>query len=192
MIECLNDTSGKIVLYDSFDLTRPLALNEWLDESVFSQEEISLFGKKYLQPRLIRFEGDQDISYAYSKKIYCAKAWSPTSLELREKLRVYTEAQFNCVLINLYRNGSDSMGLHADNEKELGVNPVIASVSYGETRKIYFKKNDGSQRLEIPLTHGSLLIMSGNLQNDWKHEIRKSKKVLGPRVNYTFRTILTS
>lgn len=190
MIELLNDDSGKLVLYNDFDLNRSIDLESWLDVSVFSQERIVLFGKQFLQPRLIRFEGDAGVEYTYSNKTYSAEPWSQSSEEIRERLKLYTKTAFNSVLINLYRDGNDSMGLHADNETSLGENPTIASVSYGVSRIIKFKKNDGSKRVEVELKHGSLLVMSGAIQSNWKHEISKTKKVFDPRVNYTFRRII--
>lgn len=190
MIELLNDDSGKLVLYNDFDLNRSIDLESWLDVSVFSQERIVLFGKQFLQPRLIRFEGDAGVEYTYSNKTYSAEPWSESSEEIRERLKLYTKTAFNSVLINLYRDGNDSMGLHADNESSLGENPTIASVSYGVSRIIKFKKNDGSKRVEVELKHCSLLVMSGAIQSNWKHEISKTKKVFDPRVNYTFRRII--
>lgn len=189
MKEILNDHTGQLYLVENFDSARNCEVLDWFDVGLLRQENITLFGKEYLQPRLIRFEGEPDISYTYSRKSYSAEPWSDETKRIKELLKSYTDQNFNSVLINLYRDGSDSMGLHADNEPELGENPVIASVSYGAEREIIFKENSGERSMRVSLPHGSLLIMKGAIQNYWKHEIRKTKKVLKPRINYTFRKI---
>ncbi|MFZ9027377.1 MAG: alpha-ketoglutarate-dependent dioxygenase AlkB family protein [Crocinitomicaceae bacterium] len=189
MRELLNDNTGQIFLIENFDHKRDREVVNWFQVDLLIQDTIKLFGKEYLQPRLLRFEGDPNVSYIYSRKEYVAEPWSPVSKEIRSLLNRYLNAEFNSVLINLYRDGSDSMGLHADNEPELGDCPTIASVSYGAEREIIFKENNGDRKLRVLLQHGSLLIMKGRLQHSWKHEIRKTKKPLAPRLNFTFRRI---
>lgn len=190
MDELLNDRTGQLFLVKDFDKQRDVLIENWFDTNGMRQETIKMFGKEYLQPRLIRFEGDESISYTYSRKKLKAQPWSKVTLELRSHLKQLFNMEFNSVLINCYRDGSDSMGLHADNEPELGSNPVIASVSYGAEREIIFKENNGKRTMKIILPHGSLLIMKGALQHDWKHEIRKTAKSLNSRLNFTFRTII--
>lgn len=189
MKELLNDDTGQLYLVKNFDSTHSRDVLKWFDVSLLRQENITLFGKQYLQPRLIRFEGDPEVFYTYSRKRYRAETWSAETKKIKDLLKPYIEYDFNSVLINLYRDGSDSMGLHADNEPELGEDPIIASVSYGDEREMIFKENNGDRVLRITLPHGSLLIMKGAIQNCWKHEIRKTKKVLEPRLNFTFRMI---
>ena len=189
MMELLNDDSGQLILIENFDSSRHKEVFNWLDIGSLHQDTIKLFGKEYLQPRLLRFEGDAGVSYIYSRKKYTTESWSAVSLEIRSQLKRYLDVEFNSVLINLYRDGADSMGLHADNEPELGEQPIIASVSYGAEREIIFKENNGDRKICVFLPHGSLLLMKGRLQHCWKHEIRKTKKPLQPRVNFTFRYI---
>jgi alkylated DNA repair dioxygenase AlkB len=189
MKEILNDSTGQLILIENFDSFRDIAVFKWFDQKLLHQETIQIFGKEYLQPRLLRFEGDRNVAYTYSKKEYKADFWSDLSLEIRSRLVHYVDTDFNSVLINLYRDGSDSMGLHADNEPELGHQPIIASVSYGQEREIIFKENNGNRLIRILLSHGSLLIMKGAIQGNWKHEIRKTKRPLKPRLNFTFRKI---
>ena len=116
---------------------------------------------------------------------------SKSLLDIEQKLEAYTNETFTTVLLNLYRDGQDSNGWHADNEKELGVNPVIASVSLGASRFFHLKHNtDKSQKLKLELTHGSLLLMEGTTQHFWKHQIAKTAKAVAPRINLTFRKVL--
>ena len=187
-IEILSEDTGIIHLYKDFEVKKD-PFDE-LQVELFRRETITLFGKEYLQPRLIRFEGDDGVSYKYSKKVYEAEPWSEFSLYLLRKLSLVCDVEFNSVLINWYRDGQDSMGLHADNEPELGKDPTIASVSFGAERKMRFRHNESKEKLDVDLPSGSLLLMSGSLQHHWKHEIPKTKKQIGPRMNFTFRKIL--
>ncbi len=189
MKELLKDETGQLFLIENFDCERDREVVNWFNIDNLYQDTIKLFGKEYLQPRLLRFEGDPNISYIYSRKEYQTKTWSVVSLDIRSLLKQHLDEEFNSVLINLYRDGSDSMGLHADNEPELGKYPTIASVSYGAEREIIFKENNGERKIRVLLPHGSLLIMKGRLQHCWKHEIRKTKKPLISRLNFTFRII---
>lgn len=186
----LMDETGELFLYNDFDCERSKDIYEWFEVDSMKQEKIKLFGKEFYQPRLIRFEGDKGVNYKYSNQIYVAEDWGVKSKEILKKINEITPQPFNSVLMNLYRDGNDSMGLHADNEPELGVTPTIASVSYGAERSIWFKENNGNRKIKVSLKHGSLLIMTGNLQSNWKHEVKKSKKVDSPRLNFTFRMIV--
>jgi len=113
-------------------------------------------------------------------------------LEIKERIEDITSYKFNSVLANLYRDGNDSMGLHSDDEKELGDKPVIASLSLGEARDIHFKHKKIKKSLDIPQSNGQLLVMYGKTQEYWKHEIKKTKKIKKPRINLTFRNIITN
>ena len=114
-----------------------------------------------------------------------------TLLGLIEQIKLFDDNEFNAVLLNLYRDGKDSNGWHADNEKELGKNPVIASISLGEERFFHLKhRTQKEQRLKIALKHGSLLIMGGEMQHYWLHQIPKTAKKIAPRINLTFRNII--
>ena len=153
---------------------------------------IKIFGKNHQIPRLQAWYADQNIEYRYSGKKLNRHDWNGILLEIKQNIEHITSNKFNSVLANLYRDGNDSMGLHADDEKELGINPVIASLSLGESRDIYFKHKNIKTSLNIPQTSGQLIVMHGNTQKYWKHEIKKTKKPKKPRINLTFRNIITN
>ena len=153
---------------------------------------IKIFGKTHQIPRLQAWYADNEIEYTYSGKKLQRHNWNNLLLEIKEKIENITSFKFNSVLANLYRDGNDSMGLHSDDEKELGKKPVIASLSLGETREIYFKHKNKKLNLVIPQASGQLLLMHGKTQQYWKHEIKKTKKIKKPRINLTFRNIITN
>ena len=153
---------------------------------------IKIFGKTHQIPRLQAWYADNEIEYTYSGKKLQRHNWNNLLLEIKEKIETITSFKFNSVLANLYRDGNDSMGLHSDDEKELGKKPVIASLSLGETREIYFKHKNKKLNLIIPQASGQLIVMHGKTQEYWKHEIKKTKKIKKPRINLTFRNIITN
>jgi len=156
----------------------------------WEQKAIQFMGKQVLQPRLIAWYGDEGKSYSYSGLTVHPLAWTPTLLDMKTRVESAAGVTFNSVLLNLYRSGQDSVGWHSDDEPELGTNPVIASVSLGAARNFQFKhKTNPDLKMSIELTHGSLLLMRGTTQHFWKHQIPKTKKELGPRINLTFRVI---
>lgn len=159
-------------------------------ETPWRNDPITIFGKTYPQPRLTSLHGHTTDPYGYSGITMQPNPMSAPLLEVEEKLQEYTDAAFTTVLVNLYRDGKDSNGWHADNEPELGENPVIASVSLGASRFFHLRHNtDKSQKLKMELTHGSLLLMEGSTQHFWKHQIAKTARVIGPRINLTFRKV---
>lgn len=153
---------------------------------------IKIFGKTHQIPRLQAWYADVGIEYSYSGKKLHRHNWNKTLLEIKERIEDITSYKFNSVLANLYRDGNDSMGLHSDDEKELGDKPVIASLSLGEARDIHFKHKKIKKSLDIPQLNGQLLVMHGKTQEYWKHEIKKTKKIKKPRINLTFRNIITN
>ena len=153
---------------------------------------IKIFGKTHQIPRLQAWYADNEIEYTYSGKKLQRHNWNNLLLEIKEKIENITSFKFNSVLANLYRDRNDSMGLHSDDEKELGKKPVIASLSLGETREIYFKHKNKKLNLIIPQASGQLIVMHGKTQEYWKHEIKKTKKIKKPRINLTFRNIITN
>lgn len=156
----------------------------------WKQDTIKLFGKEILQPRLSAFYGNPDLSYTYSGLKLNPLEFLPEILEIKEKIEEFSEVTFNSCLANLYRDGNDSMGWHADDEKELGKNPVIASVSFGSQRIFHLKsKEDKNLKYKVDLNHGSLLLMEGETQHYWKHQLPKTKREISPRINLTFRKI---
>lgn len=160
------------------------------NELDWQQTFIKIYGKTVLEPRLTAYYGTQN--YAYSGRINQAKPFSKSLLVIKNAIEEFQKVTYNAVLCNFYRHGLDSMGWHSDNEPELGPNPIIASVSLGAVRKFQFKnKIDKTLKHEILLNHGSLLIMYGNSQSDWLHQIPKTKKDIGERINLTFRNIIS-
>ena len=160
------------------------------NETNWTQGKINLFGKSYFTPRLEAFYAENGKSYAYSGQHLKTNEFTPILLDLKQKVEQTCGFNFNSVLINLYRDGSDSNGWHADNEAELGFNPIIASLSLGASRNFDLKRNDDHFKKRIVLESGSLLIMGGEIQHHWKHTIAKSNKVKDPRINLTFRRII--
>lgn len=157
----------------------------------WKQEPIWMFGKKIMQPRLTALYGDPNVAYGYSGIIMNTLPWNATLIFIKSKVEEITKSNFTHVLMNYYRDGQDSMGWHRDNEKNLGKNPTIASVSFGISREFQLRsyKNKGDKK-SIMLTHGSLLLMQGETQHFWEHQIPKSKKINNPRINLTFRRVL--
>lgn len=164
-----------------------------IDETPWRSETIRMWDKTYVQPRLIAWYGDDGASYEYSGKRYEALPWTPLLLDLRERVETVAAVRFNSVLVNYYRDHRDSVAMHSDDERELGREPVIASLSLGETRTLVFRhKTDRSQKTKrLPLESGSLLIMRGATQRCWQHAVPKETISCGSRVNLTFRQILT-
>jgi alkylated DNA repair dioxygenase AlkB len=162
-----------------------------IEEIELEQHQIKIFGKLVDCPRLSAWYGDPEAVYSYSKLHLTPKDWTPTLLEVRNHLAETIERPFNSVLLNLYRDGNDSMGWHSDDEWELGINPVIASISLGGSRMMKFRHRSNSElpKFALELSSGSLLIMGGTTQKFWHHEIPKTKKVVSERLNLTFRLI---
>ena len=159
-------------------------------EIPWQQDNITVFGKTHPQPRLTALFGNEGKPYSYSNIVMQPNAWNPLLLFIKNEIEEICKKNFTTVLLNYYRDGKDSNGWHADNEKELGRNPVIASVSFGAERNFHLQHNTiKEQKLKINLEHGSLLIMKGTTQHFWKHQIPKTTKGIGPRINLTFRII---
>jgi alkylated DNA repair dioxygenase AlkB len=184
---------GELYLIKQFySLSESDLLFTALETSVAWQEEtIFIFGKWVKVPRLMCWYGDHDAIYQYSGVKHQPKSWSAVLQSVRETVEQQCQWSFNSVLANLYRHGQDSMGCHADDEKELGHNPLIASLSLGDERlfKLHHKKT--KEIVNITLGHGDLLIMAGSLQHHWIHSIPKTKRLKTPRINLTFRKILS-
>ena len=156
----------------------------------WEQPMIKLYGKKHLVPRLVSFISNKGISYSYSGIIHIGKGWPDCLIPLLNQVREYCKVDFNGCLLNLYRDGEDSMGWHADNEKELDLNMNIASLSLGERRDFYFKNIASLEKVHFTLGNGDLLIMEPNCQTNWLHSLPKRKKITGFRINLTFRKYL--
>jgi len=154
------------------------------------QEYIQMFGKRHALPRLTAWYGDAGKYYTYSNITMPPNPWNKGLFCLKQQKEQYAGSSFNSVLLNWYRDGEDHMHWHADDEPELGRNPVIASVNFGLSRDFVIRRNDDhKQKIVLPLGHGTLLIMRGALQHFWQHAVPKRKRVRGSRFNLTFRCI---
>lgn len=156
----------------------------------WKQDSIKLYGKTIPLPRLTSWYGDSGKAYTYSGIASQPNEWNKGLLYLKDRIEQCAEVEFNSVLLNWYRNGHDHLNWHADDEKELGINPIIASANFGETRDFIIRRNDNPLvKIILPLKHGTLLIMRGELQHFWQHSVPKRTKVNGSRFNLTFRRI---
>jgi alkylated DNA repair dioxygenase AlkB len=183
---------AEILYYPHFFTTEEAdgIYQELLEKTPWQQDTIKLFGKTHLQPRLTALYGNEGKPYSYSNIKMEPHPWNPLLREINLKLASEINNTFTSVLLNLYRDGKDSNGWHADNEKELGKNPVIASLSFGAERAFHLQHNtEKTLKHKIILEHGSLLVMKGTTQHYWKHQIPKTAKEIGNRINLTFRNI---
>ena len=184
--------NAEVIMYqDFFSKKESIEIyNELLNNILWQQDEIKFYGKKIPLPRLTAWHGEKEKIYTYSGISMQSHPWNDTLLKIKERIEKESNIIFNSVLLNFYRNGNDSVSWHSDDEAELGKNPVIGSVSFGETRKFRFRhKYDKMLKTEISLTDGSFLLMSGETQHFWQHEIPKISKEIGGRINLTFRNI---
>lgn len=162
-----------------------------LNSIPWQQDDITVFGKTYPQPRLTALFANNELPYRYSNIKMKPNKFTKELLTIKNDIEQIANRSFTSVLLNLYRHGSDSNGWHSDNEKELGINPVIASLSFGETRTFHFKHRIlKNEKHKLLLKHGSLLLMKGEMQHYWLHQISKTKRHIGQRINLTFRTII--
>lgn len=183
---------AEIIYYPEFyDKSKADLIYTSLQKDIlWQQDNIRVYGKTHPQPRLTALYGDEGLSYSYSNIKMQPHPWNLLLQKIKSEVENVAETNFSTVLLNNYRNGKDSNGWHADNEKELGLNPIIASVSFGAERVFQLKHNiDKDQKKNIILQHGSLLLMKGTTQHFWKHQIPKTAKPIEPRINLTFRLI---
>jgi alkylated DNA repair dioxygenase AlkB len=164
-------------------------LGAFKEKIQWRQESMNMYGKELKFPRLTSWYGDQDKPYTFSGITLKPNRWNDELLEIKEAIEPIAGVEFNSVLLNLYRDGNDSISWHTDAEKELGTNPVIASANFGVQRTFQLRHMQTKERINIELSHGSLLIMQGELQHYWQHQVPKRKNIQGPRVNLTFRVI---
>ncbi|MBL8799058.1 MAG: alpha-ketoglutarate-dependent dioxygenase AlkB [Planctomycetia bacterium] len=189
MAQHLAILDGGLLLYEPEFLPRPAAdeLFQRLREQTPWKHEI---GRGRPFPRLTAWYADAGTTYRYSGVAHHGEGWSPDLLLERQQVEAAAGAAFNSLLLNLYRDGRDSIGLHTDAEPELGQNPVVASISLGAVREFVLKHIATRETLKYPLAHGSLLVMGGTSQHHWLHGVPKTKTVVGERINLTFRNIL--
>jgi alkylated DNA repair dioxygenase AlkB len=188
----LNLPDAEIIYYPHFfDKKEADAIFAQLTNDIpWQQDDIRVFGKIHPQPRLTALFGNEGKPYSYSNIKMQPHPWNPLLQKIKSLVESVSDTNFTTVLLNQYRDGKDSNGWHADNEKELGTNPIIASVSFGAERIFQLKHNSISGlKQNILLEHGSLLLMKGTTQHFWKHQIPKTAKPIGSRINLTFRVI---
>ncbi|QDZ38574.1 alpha-ketoglutarate-dependent dioxygenase AlkB [Euhalothece natronophila Z-M001] len=191
--EKLNLPHSDIKIYRNFfdAKTSDYFFSQLEKEINWKQEYIKLYGKENPVPRLTAWYGDKGYSYTYSGITMNPEPWTNSLLEIKHKIETIAQVNFNSVLLNLYRDGNDGVAWHSDDEPELGKHPIIGSVSLGGERRFSFKYRDKSnpERHDINLKHGDFLLMQGETQQYWYHQIPKTKKSVLPRINLTFRVI---
>jgi alkylated DNA repair dioxygenase AlkB len=186
-MESIELTDGGLMLIDRHFLSPERAdryFVELRDHCAWEQKP-GVFG--HLQPRLTASYGDDGVTYRYSRTVNVALPWTATLREIKDRIEA-ARGCYNYCLLNRYRSGQDSMGMHADDEPEMG--DVIGSLSLGATRTFRIKHNRTKETLRWPVGHGTLIIMAGTMQKFWKHEIPKTKEPVGERINLTFRQII--
>lgn len=188
----LNMKDAEVIYYPNFFSKNKADayFNKLLNNTHWQQDTITVFGKKHLQPRLTAFFATNSKTYTYSNIVMKPLPFNNDLFEIKHAIETQTRTGFTSCLANLYRNGKDSNGWHSDNEIELGENPIIASVTFGEERLFKFKhKFDDTAKLNLNLQHGSLLIMTGQTQHFWLHQLPKTTKNINNRINLTFRVV---
>jgi len=185
-METIELTDGGILLFEEAFLPLELADRYFVElrDTCAWEQKPGVFG--HMQPRLTASYGDEGVTYRYSGTLNVALPWTPTLSEIKQKIET-VEGRYNYCLLNRYRTGQDSMGMHADNEPEEG--NVIGSLSLGATRSFRIRHNKTKETRSFPVGHGTLIIMAGTMQQFWKHEIPKTRENVGERINLTFRQI---
>ena len=151
----------------------------------WQQQEATVMGRRVRLPRLTAWYGEA--GYVYSGVRHAAAPWTPDLLQLKDVAEAIAEAPFNSVLLNLYRDGRDSVSWHADDEPGLGPAPLIASLSLGAARRFQLRHRATRETIEVELGHGAGLVMAGATQRSWRHQVPKTARLVGPRINLTFR-----
>ncbi len=168
-------------------------LDQFIKNVPWEQKNIQMYNKEVATPRLTAWYGDPGTNYSFTGMTLDPIPWTPELLMMKERVEALAGVRFNSVLLNYYRNGNDSVAWHRDNERILGKNPIIASVSLGQFRNFDIRlQADHTRKYSIRLENGSYLLMKGDLQEHWEHRIAKSTKPMRPRINLTFRRILTA
>jgi alkylated DNA repair dioxygenase AlkB len=185
-VDTLELADGGLLHYEEAFLPADLADRYYVElrDTAPWEQKKAAFG--HWQPRLTASYGDEGVTYFYSGTVNEAVPWTPTLLEIKRRIEA-VQGRYNYCLLNRYRSGADSVGLHADNEPGMG--DVIGSLSLGATRAFRIRHNATKETMTFQLGHGTLVIMAGTMQRFWKHELPKSKESVGERINLTFRHI---
>ena len=165
-------------------------LREMQQHLHWQHDELMMFGKKITTNRKVAWYGDKAFTYTYSRTTKSAIPWHPLLLSIREKTETVTNASFNACLCNFYHHGNEGMTWHSDDDKEFGLNPTIASLSFGAERTFSFRHKITKEVISIILESGSVLLMKSNTQTHWVHSLPKSAKIKDPRINLTFRWVV--
>lgn len=165
------------------------ALYQQLLSLTWQQPTLTIFNKQHRIPRMQYYMGDAKTGYRYSNQLFSPEPWHPSVDNLRNSLNQFFGTSFNAALLNFYRTGDDKMGWHADDEPELGHEPVIASISLGANRKFKIRENESRKVTDVNLEHGSCLLMTGHSQKNYQHSLPVQKRVITGRINLTFRHI---
>lgn len=192
-LEKLPLLDGEVLFYPTFlaDQEAVRCYNILLRDTPWRQDQLNFGGKSVPIPRLQAWYGEKNSRYGYSGLALSPLPWTPLLTELKERIETISDSAFNSVLVNNYRNGRDSVSWHSDDEKELGNNPVIASLSLGATRRFDLKhRHKKGQKFTCALTNGSLLVMGAGIQSNWQHQVPKQPAILEGRINLTFREVL--
>ncbi|MFD1552549.1 alpha-ketoglutarate-dependent dioxygenase AlkB [Putridiphycobacter roseus] len=182
---------GTVILHGNiYTIAEANTLFKTLFEEIeWENDQAYIMGKHIITKRKVAWYANESYDYTYSNVTKRALVWTPTLLKIKEKVEQTTGLTFNSCLLNLYHDGSEGMAWHSDNEKALRVSTDIASVSFGAERKFSFKHKTSKEKIDVFLSHGSLLMMQGTTQEYWLHRLPPTKKVQKPRINLTFRTI---
>ncbi len=164
--------------------------DELLNKIEWRNETVVMFGKEITTKRKVAFYADQGIKYTYASKTKTGLQWNETLLAIKHVIESFTKVSYNACLLNLYHDGTESMGWHSDDEKEIVPNSSIASLSFGAARKFSFKHKSAKETISVLLENGSLLEMKGSIQKNWLHAMPKTSKVNTPRINLTFRQMI--
>lgn len=165
-------------------------LGYFLTRIPWKHDEAVIYGKHYITARKVAWFGDENYEYTYSGKTRTALKWTNELLTMKELVEQQTSTQYNACLLNLYADGSQGMAWHHDDEKSLGENSTIASLSFGAERRFDLRHKSSREKISVVLEHGSLLLMTGTTQANWQHQLPKATKISEPRVNLTFRRML--
>ena len=185
----LPDADIKLWPRVELDIPSKTLLENLIDTVAWRQDRITLYGKSHAQPRLSAWYGD--VAYRYSGLTLQPLPWTTQLLDIKQRIESLTGHDFNSVLLNYYRDQNDSMGMHSDDEKELGDQPAIASLSLGEERvfRLKHKTRRDLKTFKLPLPDRSLLLMRGDTQRFWRHGVNKTRQARGARINLTFRYV---
>jgi len=165
-------------------------LHYLLQDIEWKHDEACIFGRHIITARKVAWFGDRNFDYTYSGRTRTAHVWTSELRAMKDLVEERSGARYNSCLLNLYADGDQGMGWHHDDEKGLGTNSNIASVSFGAVRRFDFRHKENREKVSVALEHGSLLVMRGTTQARWQHQIPKAKKITEPRVNLTFRLMV--